>query len=91
MWYAPTNANDGQAAITRPTDVGSATATLATRLAKLPATSSVQGSHSHRFPVLLASKMDMDDATTMPSTLSGMSAALHCVSPCLNANVCMWR
>jgi hypothetical protein len=36
--------NDGHAAITRPVAVGSATATLAARLAALPATSSAQGS-----------------------------------------------
>ncbi len=38
------SANDGQAAITRPISVGSATATLAARLATLPATSSAHGS-----------------------------------------------
>jgi hypothetical protein len=40
----PTSENDGHAAITRPVAVGSATATLAARLAALPATSSAQGS-----------------------------------------------
>jgi hypothetical protein len=41
--YAPINAYEGQAAITRPVTVGSATGTLAARLAALPTTSSAHG------------------------------------------------
>jgi len=44
------SANDGQAAITRPAAVGCATATLAARLAALPATRSAQGSTEPRSP-----------------------------------------
>jgi hypothetical protein len=36
------SANDGQAAITRPADVGWVTATLAARFAKLPATTGIE-------------------------------------------------
>ena len=41
---------DGQVAITRPAAVGSATATLAARLATLPTASSAQGSTPPRLP-----------------------------------------
>ena len=41
--YEPVSANDGHAAISRPIDVGSATATFATKLATLPITSNAHG------------------------------------------------
>jgi hypothetical protein len=90
-WHAdPTNANEGQAAIKRLTDEESATATLAARLAKLPTMRSVHGSHSPRLPILLASRTDMDAATTIPSTLSRMSVALQGASPCRSASSRIW-
>ena len=45
--------NDGHAAITRPVPVGSATATLAARLATLPTINKAHGSGPPRLPVQL--------------------------------------
>jgi hypothetical protein len=50
--YDTVSANDGQAAITRAISVGSATATLAARLATLPATSSAHRKTPPPRPVL---------------------------------------
>lgn len=68
------------------TAAGSATATFAARLARLPTISSVHGSHSPRLPIPLVSRTDVDAATTMPSTLSGMNIALYDASPCRSAS-----
>jgi hypothetical protein len=48
--YDPDQRNEGQAAITRPITVGSATATFAARLATLPITSNAHGSGPPRLP-----------------------------------------
>jgi hypothetical protein len=36
-------------------------------------------------------RSDIDEATIMPSTDNGISAAVHGVSPCSRVRVCMWR
>jgi hypothetical protein len=46
--YEPISAAEGQAAISRPTAEGSATATFADRLAALPITNSTHGSTPER-------------------------------------------
>src|ERR1039457_4089091 len=61
--------------------VGSATATLAARLATLPATSSAHGSTPPLRPARESASKVVDAATIMPSTDSGASAATHPVRP----------
>src|SRR5262249_52282245 len=75
--YAAISANDGHAAITRPVAVGSATATLAARLARLPATSSPHGSTPPRPPDRESASTAVDAATIIPSTDNGVSTATH--------------
>src|SRR5215475_1833805 len=78
---APINANDGHAAMTRPYAVGSAAATFATRLAALPAASSVHGSTPPERPARESASNVIDEATIMPSTDNGISAlGLHKIS-----------
>jgi hypothetical protein len=83
------SANEGQAAITRPAVVGWATATLAARLAALPATRSVQGSNPPRSPARESASSVVDAATIIPSTDSGASAATHPGCPCSSTSVCI--
>jgi hypothetical protein len=85
------SANDGHAAITRPIAVGSATATLAARLATLPATSSAHGSTPPRPPDRESANSVVDAATIIPSTDNGVSAATHPGCPCSATSVCMCR
>ncbi len=75
--YEPISANDGQAAIMRPITVGSATATLAARLAALPTTSSAHGSNSPFWPARESASRVVEAATIVPSTDGGVSAATH--------------
>jgi hypothetical protein len=82
-------ANEGQAAITRPVRDGSATATLAARLATLPATSSVHGSVAPRRPAIDSASSVADAATIISSTDSGVSDATHPGCPCDATNRCM--
>jgi len=82
--------NDGLAAITRPVIVGSATATLAARLAALP-TTSAQGIKPPRPPLRESASSVVDAATIMPSTDSGVSAATHPGWPCDSTSRCMCR
>jgi hypothetical protein len=58
--------------------VGSATATLAARLAALPTISRAQGRAPPRLPCRESASNAIDDAAIMPSTLSGRSA---CTAP----------
>ncbi len=69
--------NEGRAAITRPITVSSATATLAPRLAMLPATSSAHGSRRPGWPARDSASSVVDAATIIPSTESGVSMAIH--------------
>jgi hypothetical protein len=85
------SAKDGQAAITRPHQVGWATATFAARRAALPVMSSAHGRMPPRFPQRESSSNVMDEATIIPSTDSGMSAAVHGDSPTARARACMCR
>src|SRR5262245_12613759 len=71
----------GHPAISRPMAEGSATATLAARLATLPMMSSIQGSGPLRLPWREARSSDIDDAAIIPSTEIGSSVAVHEVSP----------
>jgi hypothetical protein len=75
--YAAIRENDGHAAITRPVIVGSATATLAARLATLPAASSAYGRDPPRPPPRESANCVVEAATIIPSTDSGVSAATH--------------
>jgi hypothetical protein len=68
------SANDGHAAIIRPVAVGSATATLAAKLATLPAASSAQGRNPPRPPDRDSASSVVDAATIIPSTDNGVSA-----------------
>src|SRR3954471_3115723 len=71
----------GHPAISLPIAVGSATATLAARLAALPMISSTQGSRPLRLPWREANSRDIDEAAIIPSTKIGSSAPVHDVSP----------
>ncbi len=74
-----------------PLRVGSATATLAARLATLPATSSAHGSAP---PLRLdheSASSVVDAATIIPSTDSGVSAATQPGCPCRATSTCMCR
>ncbi|GAB3959943.1 hypothetical protein GCM10029978_008040 [Actinoallomurus acanthiterrae] len=73
----------GHPAISRPTADGSATATLAARLAALPMASSIHGSRPLRLPWRESTSRDIDEATIIPSTEIGSRAAVHEVSPYL--------
>src|SRR3984957_17096924 len=75
--YEPMSANDGHAAITRPTAVGSATATFAAKLATLPITSNSPGSEPPRRPDRDSDSRVVDAATIIPSTDSSVSTATH--------------
>lgn len=75
------SAKDGHAAITRPYVVGSATAMLAARLAALPAASSAHGSPPPAPAARESASRVMDEAMIMPSTESGISAAVQADSP----------
>ena len=72
---------DGQVAITRPAAVGSATATLAARLATLPTASSAQGSTPPGFPASESVSSVIDAATIMPCTDRGISAVTQSGCP----------
>ncbi len=65
------SANDGQAAMTRPVTVGSATATFAARLATLPTPSSIHDRAPPRHPLRESASSVVDAATIIPSTDSG--------------------
>jgi len=82
-------ANDGQAAITRPVKVGSATATFAARLATLPATSSAHGNAPPRRPARDSASSVADAATIISSTDSGVSDATHRGYPFNATSRCM--
>ena len=84
-------AADGQAATSRPTTDGSATATFAARLAVLPITSKVHGNTPPRRPRRESASNDMDDETIIPSTEMGNSAAVHRVSPYADTRMYMCR
>jgi hypothetical protein len=75
--YAAISENDGQAAITRPVIVGSATATFAARLAALPATSSAHGRKPPRLPARKSASSVVDAATIIPSTDIRRQGATH--------------
>src|SRR5262249_44695645 len=87
----PMSANDGHAAITRLAAVGWATATLAARLAALPATRSAQGSFPPRSPARESASRVVEAATIIPSTDSGVSAATQPGWPCSSTSVCMCK
>lgn len=87
--YDPIRANDGHAAITRPVMVGSATATLAARLAMLPITSNAHGNTPPRLPDLESASNVVDAATIIPSTDNGVSAATQPGWPCSATSKCM--
>jgi hypothetical protein len=70
----------GHPAISRPTAEGSATATLAARLAVLPMTSRVHGSKPLRLAWRESRSRDIDEAAIIPSTEIGTRAAVHDVS-----------
>jgi hypothetical protein len=55
--------------------IGSATATLAARLATLPAASSAHGSTLSLFPARESASSVVEAATIIPSTDNGVSAA----------------
>lgn len=74
QFIGATRENDGHAAVTRPVILGSATATLAARLAALPTTSSAHGSNPLR-PPTRESAGGIVDTATIPSTDNGVSAA----------------
>src|ERR1017187_10977101 len=85
------SANDGHAAITGPGTVGSATATLAARLATLPATSSTHGRTPLRPPERESASNVVDAATIIPSTENGVSAATHPGCPCSSTSMCICK
>jgi hypothetical protein len=87
--YDAVNTNDGQAAITRQIGVGSATATLAARLATLSAASSVHGDNPPRRPVRESASSVVDAATIIPSTENGVSAATQPGCPRDSTSRCM--
>jgi hypothetical protein len=72
-----------QAAITRPIEVASATATLAAKLAALPATSSA--------PPLRPDRESADAANDHPFDRQRRDAATHPGWPCLAMCMCMCR
>ena len=84
-------ANEGHAATTRPARVSSATATLAARLATLPATSSAYGSAPPLRPDRESAGNVVDAATIIPSTDSGVSAATQPGCPCNATSICMCK
>src|SRR6516164_9733268 len=63
--YAAISANDGHAAMTRPVTVGSATATLAAKLATLPTTSNAHGRTPPRLPDRESESNVVEAATSM--------------------------
>lgn len=79
--YEPIKAADGQAAMSRPTAEGSATATLAARLAALPSTSNVHGSRPLCWPCRESASSDINATAIIPSTEIGSNAAVQDVSP----------
>jgi hypothetical protein len=83
------SANDGQAAITRPTTVGCATATLAATLATLPTTSSAHGRTLPRSPARESATSVVDAATIIPSTDKGVNAATQPGCPCNSTSRCI--
>jgi hypothetical protein len=85
------SANDGPAAITLPVAVGSATATLAARLATLPEASSAHGKIPPRPPERESASSVVEAATIIPSTDNGVSAATHPGCPCNSTSRCMCR
>ena len=87
--YEAVSANDGHAAITRPIRVGSATATLAARLAMLPATSSAHGSIPPRCPDRDSASSVVDAATIIPSTENGVRVATQPGCPCRATSACI--
>jgi hypothetical protein len=89
--YDAVSANDGHAAINRPIRLGSATATLAARLATLPATSSAHGSTPPFPPDLDSASNVVDAATIIPSTEKGVSAATQPGCPCRATSMCICR
>ena len=89
--YAAISANDGHAAMTRPVTVGSATATLAAKLATLPTTSHAHGRTPPRLPDRESESNVVEAATIMPSTDSGVSTATQPGWPCSATSMCIWR
>jgi hypothetical protein len=87
--YEPIKANDGHAAITRPVNVGSATATFAARLATLPITSNTHGRRPPRLPDRDSESSVVDAATIIPSADSGVSAGTQPGWPCNATRACM--
>jgi hypothetical protein len=85
-------AHDGHPAMSRPTAEGSATATLAAKLAALPIISNVQCRNPLRLPCRESRSKVIDDATIMPSTETGRRAAVHDVSPYrrTSRNMCLY-
>ena len=79
---------DGHAEITRPISVGSAAATLAARLARLPATNSAHGSTPPFRPDRESASNVVDAATIIPSTGKGVSAATQPGCPCRATSMC---
>jgi hypothetical protein len=78
---ATRSANAGQPAITRPTRSAPAAATLAARLAAVPAASAAHGSQPEDHPVRRSASRTREATISMPSTDSGKVWACHPVSP----------
>jgi hypothetical protein len=71
-----------------PVSVGSATATLAARLATLPTASSAHGNNPPRRPVRESASTVVDAAAIIPSTENGVSMATQPGCPCRATSVC---
>lgn len=69
----------------------SATATLAAKLATLPATSNAHGSIPPRRPDRESASNVVDAARIIPSTDKGVSAATQPGCPCSATSMCIWK